>query len=77
MPNTDLSEATSLAEDLRLLIERFQWPDNVSMTASFGVAQRHNEASIAFIERADQALYAAKARGRNQVVVADYRNPKD
>ncbi|NTS75416.1 GGDEF domain-containing protein [Catenovulum sp. SM1970] len=70
-PNTKLNEAADLAESLRHEIEGYDWPEGITLTASFGVAHKQaDESPSAFIERADKALYAAKARGRNQVVVS-------
>ena len=42
------------------------------MTCSIGVAQREDDIKdmTAFLETADQALYEAKAAGRNRWVVA-------
>jgi len=63
-----------LADDLRRLIEEHPAEyDNhpIPVTASFGVAislVSTEEAAQECIGRADAALYAAKARGRNQVV---------
>ena len=64
----------TLANDLRRLIEEHPAEHGghpVSVTASFGVAISlvdTEEATQECIGRADAALYAAKARGRNQVV---------
>jgi diguanylate cyclase len=42
------------------------------ITASFGVTlKKHGDILNNVIERADQALYAAKSAGRNQVVLAN------
>lgn len=69
-PNTKLNEAAELAESLRCILSEHNWIENIRLTSSFGVAQKEEEESIdKFIERADQALYAAKAQGRNKVVV--------
>jgi diguanylate cyclase (GGDEF)-like protein len=70
-PNTSLHSVQELAEEMRLLVAQYEWPHGIKMTSSFGIAQRNkNEPATDFIERADKALYAAKARGRNQVIVA-------
>ncbi|GGO68182.1 GGDEF domain-containing protein [Bowmanella pacifica] len=69
-PNTALEDAYDLAQALRKLISDHQWANNIRLTASFGVAQQGNESPTAFIERADKALYDAKVRGRNQVVLS-------
>ncbi len=42
------------------------------LTASFGVAEKlEGEFPEAFIERADDALYSAKAEGRDRIETAD------
>jgi len=67
-PETALENALGLAEKLRRAIEKSEWPKNLQVTASFGVAQLLPEESpTEFIARADKALYAAKAQGRNCV----------
>ena len=77
-PNTDLFSTADLAEDIREIIESSKWPKGIRLTASFGIAQRDNESPTAFIDRADKALYAAKARGRNLVVASkNSRNTKN
>jgi diguanylate cyclase (GGDEF)-like protein len=69
-PNTDLLSAARLAEKIRDKIARISWPEEIQLTASFGVAEMREESPTEFIARADAALYSAKARGRNRVVLS-------
>jgi len=73
-PNTSVAMALALAEKLRILIfDALFEPDNpLAVTASFGVASvsRTEPFSVA-LKHADEALYRAKAMGRNCVVVAE------
>lgn len=69
-PNTNLAHAVQLAEKLRRAISEHSWPEGITVTASFGVAEMNNEAPTEFIGRADAALYEAKSAGRNCVVIA-------
>ena len=70
--DTDLTHATMLAERLRDQVQRLRIrmrnSDTVmdSITASFGVACFRADDSIdSLLDRADQALYQAKHKGRN------------
>lgn len=70
-PKTNLKSAEKLAEKLRFACESADWPSNIPVTGSFGVAQiSKNEDVHHLIERADQALYQAKSEGRNIVVTS-------
>jgi len=72
--NTSKSQATEVAEELRRGIESEAGPatGGIELTASFGVATFHDDAITAegLIAKADKALYAAKAQGRNRVCQA-------
>lgn len=68
--STALDPAVALAEKLRAVIQATQWPEEMEITASFGVAQMLDETVNDFVERADRALYSAKSNGRNCVVSA-------
>ena len=75
LPQTDLSGALILAERMREAISDLSVTDLrgeaiVRVTASVGVSELEpdDQAPADLIERADQAVYRAKHRGRNQVV---------
>ena len=72
VPNQATSGAANLAERCRREIEKINLPakgEHVRPTASFGVADAAGvPGSEILVDRADQALYQAKAAGRNQVV---------
>ncbi len=71
LPNTDEDSARFLAEQLRLRVEATRFPSDVPVTISAGVAELlPDESATACLERADVALLAAKAQGRNQVLAA-------
>ena len=90
LPGVTLEEAYSAAERMRAGVERAKIPLEsggktvaVTITASFGVALIEADISVqAAIEKADQAMYRAKAEGRNRVacpqrVAARYEPPAD
>lgn len=75
MPETGIEAARLVAERLRTAIGAESHPtlsSAVSVTASIGLAVTATppESLAALLERADRALYAAKAAGRNRVVEA-------
>lgn len=69
LPMTDLNAALHLAERIRSALAdspMILHPEQLTVTASFGVAQlEQGEDSDGWLIRADQALYRAKANGRN------------
>jgi diguanylate cyclase (GGDEF)-like protein len=75
LPNTALEHAHALAERLRSRFADITVPSRhgpVGTTISAGVAtlDPHGGTAESLLERADQALYSAKAAGRNRVVSA-------
>jgi diguanylate cyclase (GGDEF)-like protein len=71
LPAADLEAGLQVAERVRAAIADIQLEDNLSVTASFGVAVFPDNASDGgrLIRSADRALYQAKAKGRNRVEV--------
>lgn len=76
LPETNTEDALLVAEKLRIIIEQTGFQDNCEtyhVTASFGQACGNptiedNFDKNTLISHADQALYEAKAKGRNQVI---------
>ena len=74
LPNADLRTAWAIAERLRLKVAGWSIPiakgAELRTSVSTGIAPLSSAQSVeATLERADAALYAAKSRGRNCVVV--------
>jgi len=69
LPHTELNGALLLAEKLRIIIENSSILPQQKITSSFGVGIYTNkESQTSFFEKIDNALYLAKANGRNCVV---------
>ena len=75
LPQTSLSDATTVANQIRRQIEASLWiaPDGaktrLTITASFGVAElREGESTDGLLRRVDIKLYEAKQAGRNKVI---------
>lgn len=67
---TDTTQATILAEKLRVAVEKHTFSNVGHITISLGVTEyKDNEEEKVFIKRVDQALYEAKESGRNKVVI--------
>jgi two-component system, cell cycle response regulator len=71
LPNTSEHDAYLAAERMRTAVAGEFASDPVPLTFSFGVANfpDHGSSADAVIESADQALYAAKALGRNRSII--------
>lgn len=68
LPGIDGERAVLVAERIRRDFHVADWPHE-GLTVSIGVAQGHaNDEEEALVARADRALYAAKATGRDRVV---------
>ncbi|PID77473.1 MAG: hypothetical protein CSB24_01345 [Deltaproteobacteria bacterium] len=70
LPMTGEENACIIAEVLRKVLASTSYPQlDMVVTASFGVVQaRENESFQTMLDKADQALYLAKRRGKNRVV---------
>ena len=69
---TSLSETKTLASRLRDEIDKYNFDVVGHVTCSFGVTQfSPRDTESLFFERVDEALYEAKERGRNRVIVKE------
>lgn len=69
VPECSVNRCARIAEKLRKNIAEYSFPVERRVTCSFGVASfRDDESMDELIQRADEALYAAKLAGRNRVV---------
>lgn len=68
LPSTNIDDARTLAERLRVSIEHHTW-DHRPITISLGVSTSSSEIarSASLMDLADRALYQSKAEGRNRV----------
>lgn len=74
LPETGAEEGCVAAERVRRRIEdcSFRGEEKVKVTASVGVVEyREGDAIEDFVRRADQAMYRAKAEGKNRVFLVD------
>ncbi|MCH8497294.1 MAG: GGDEF domain-containing protein [Marinobacter sp.] len=75
-PDTDLAGGQQVAEKIRQAIAIppiVLGAESLTQTISLGVAfYRNGDKPESLLSRADEALYAAKASGRNQVITEDH-----
>lgn len=73
LARTTPAKAFSAAERIRLAVERSQAPIAAQLTISQGIAHYPSHAAdfTGLLVKADQALYLAKSRGRNQSVITE------
>ncbi len=67
LSNTRQAEAAFFCERLRIAVERMELVNDISLTISLGVAEYAPDSESTLLERAEQALYTAKQKGRNGV----------
>jgi diguanylate cyclase len=82
LPGARLSEAIEAVERIRRVLESKQWTVEPTgervgkVTVSFGVAKlRASETGADLLQRVDEHLYDAKAKGRNRVVAENFDAP--
>lgn len=77
LPNTDLAQASQIAERLRRRVAESAMPVPEAVTISLGVAHWPTDNADVYetIRLADERLYMAKNSGRNRVVTASTRAP--
>lgn len=82
LPETDAQGARAVAEKVRAVLSQKEWKIKESgkkigqVTASMGIALYHpEEPDNNVVQRADEALYQAKAQGRDRVVVQPSQLP--
>ncbi|QDF27996.1 diguanylate cyclase [Halarcobacter anaerophilus] len=70
LPKTNLEQALKFAQKIRSAVELNKFENINKITCSIGVSQFHNsDNKIALFKRADDALYRAKAMGKNRVEI--------
>jgi diguanylate cyclase (GGDEF)-like protein len=84
LSNTDLEGAQETAEKIRAATERIdveplgiKKTKKITVSIGISVYPEHGVTPQDLLKRADQALYAAKAGGRNRVCIAEPNNHKE
>ena len=68
-PHTQSEDAKTITENLRNIIENYQFSNSIKMTASFGVYECKELNPTKCLSNADKALYEAKNSNRNCVKI--------
>ena len=68
-PQTKDSDAHIVTENLRKIIEKHNFYNNIKITASFGINECKDENPTKCVSKADKALYEAKNSNRNCVKI--------
>ncbi len=69
-PETDLKQASIMAEKIRRVVEEYAFSTGDRLTCSIGVSEFQKEVNISeLLKKVDKALYEAKDSGRNKVVL--------
>lgn len=72
LPEASAEGAAALAEDVRAEVEQRSFADGLKVTLSLGAAEYEPHADKTdLLNAADAALYMAKGKGKNRVVVAE------
>jgi len=69
--STTLEDARKIFERFRANVEQHDFPQVGTVTVSVGFASISSESPVVILGHADQALYYAKANGRNRVCFYD------
>ncbi len=78
LPWTGLHGAGRCAERIREAVAKRKFDNTYEVTVSVGVAEYKRGESVAkLLARADEALYQAKAQGRNRVQCSEPRKPRN
>jgi diguanylate cyclase (GGDEF)-like protein len=70
LPDTSVTQAKHLAEELRKGLSQIEISENQNITASFGVSTySQGDDKLSLLRKCDQLMYKAKRQGRNKVIV--------
>lgn len=71
LSDTTLKNTKNMAENLRMIIEKYDFGIHKKLTSSFGITISHDmDTSKSLFARVDKALYSAKHNGKNRVEVS-------